>query len=212
MIGKIIVVGVSAVCLIGMTSTLTTDKQKELEFKERSVVSIVSQEVPKLKDYETSMEIYSLEESSNDISSVSEVEEIVEEEKTEPVVSYTEEEVRMMECIIQQEVRGATLKHKRIIANVILNRVKSEKFPDTISKVILQKNQFSSVGNYYNCKYEPDDDTITAVREVLNGECEDLSNGALFFYSPRWASKSAASYFENNLEFLFELEGHRFFK
>ena len=125
---------------------------------------------------------------------------------------YTEEEQEMMEYIIQQEVRGASLRHKRIIAQVIVNRVKSDKFPNTISEVILQENQFSSVDNYYNHTYEPDEDTKQAVREVLNNECEDLSQEALFFYSPRWASSSAASYFENNLTFLFELEGHRFFK
>lgn len=173
-------------------------------------------EGPKLEMYEDAKEISVKVHSKEDISvegtEVSKQESIA--VTTAPVIPYTEEEQRMMEYIIQQEVRGATLQHKRIIAWVIVNRVLSDKFAyaETISDVILAKGQFSSVNNYYNHTYEPDEDTKQAVREVLNGECEDLSNGALFFYAPRWASQKAASYFENSLTFLFELEGHRFFK
>lgn len=173
-------------------------------------------EGPKLEVYEDakeiSVEVYSEEDISVEGTEISEQESIV--STPTPVIPYTEEEQRMMEYIIQQEVRGATLQHKRIIAWVIVNRVRSDRFAyaETISDVILANGQFSSVSNYYNHTYEPDEDTKQAVREVLNGECEDLSNGALFFYAPRWASKKAASYFENSLTFLFELEGHRFFK
>lgn len=172
-------------------------------------------EGPKLEMYEDakeiSVEVYSEEDISVEGTEVSKQEEVV--TTPVPVIPYTEEEQRMMEYIIQQEVRGATLQHKRIIAWVIVNRVKSDRFAyaETIADVILAKGQFSSVSNYYNHTYEPDEGTKQAVREVLNGECEDLSNGALFFYSPRWASQKAASYFENSLTFLFELEGHRFF-
>ena len=125
---------------------------------------------------------------------------------------YTEEEVTMMEYIIQQEVRGASLEHKRIIANVIVNRVHSSDFPDTIEGVLFQKGQFTSARNYYNKKYEPDADTKQAVWEVLNRKCEDLSQGALYFYAPRWTAEKTASWFENKLNYLFELEGHRFFR
>lgn len=132
--------------------------------------------------------------------------------KARRACSFTNEEVTMMEYIIQQEVRGASLKHKRIIANVIVNRVNSDAFPDTIEGVLFQKGQFTSAQNYYNRKYPPDEDTKRAVREVLNRQCEDLSQGALFFYAPRWTGQKTASWFENELDYLFELEGHRFFR
>ncbi len=135
-----------------------------------------------------------------------------EKAKARQTCSFTSEEVTMMEYIIQQEVRGASLKHKRIIANVIVNRVKSDAFPDTIEGVLFQKGQFTSAQNYYNRTYPPDEDTKQAVWEVLNGQCEDLSQGALYFYAPRWTSQSTASWFENDLDYLFELEGHRFFR
>lgn len=134
----------------------------------------------------------------------------IEEKKQEDW--YTEDEQKMLEYIVQQEVRGASIEHKRIITQVVINRVKSELFPNSIREVILQRGQFSSVDNYYSHKYEPDADTKEAVRQVLQGECEDLTRGALYFYAPKWASSYSASYFENSLTFLFELEGHRFFK
>ena len=172
-----------------------------------------TKECSELKEYEVkeiSVEVYDSDKNSEDDISVGETENTNIESKS--IIECTEEEQKMMEYIIQQEVRGATLKHKRIIAQVIVNRVTSDKFPNTVSEVILQKGQFSSVSNYYNRVYEPDDDTKQAVKEVLNNECENLSKGALFFYSPRWASEKSANYFENSLTFLFELEGHRFFK
>lgn len=194
---------------LGSDSTYQVEKPN---IHQTNYARAYTKECSELKEYEVkeiSVEVYDSDKNSEDDISVGETE-IIESESVVPW--YTEEEQKMMEYIIQQEVRGATIKHKRIIAQVIINRVKSDKFPNTITDVILQKGQFSSVDNYYNHTYEPDDDTKQAVKEVLNNECEDLSNGALFFYSPRWASKKSANYFENSLTFLFELEGHRFFK
>ncbi len=125
---------------------------------------------------------------------------------------YTKEEFELMEYVIQQEVRGASIEHKRIIANVILNRAESEDFPDNIHDVIFQKGQFTSARNCKEKTFTPDKATKQAVFEVLNKECEDLSEGALYFYAPRWTDVKTANWFEENLTFLFELEGHRFFK
>lgn len=192
-------------------STYQVEKPNIRQTNYARAYNVESSELKEYEVKESSVEVYDSDKNSEDNISVGETENL-KTEVEEITLWYTEEEQKMMEYIIQQEVRGATLKHKRIIAQVIVNRVKSEKFPDTITEVILAKNQFSSVSNYYNHTYEPDEDTKQAVKEVLNNECEDLSNGALFFYSPKWANKKSANYFENNLTFLFELEGHRFFK
>jgi len=125
---------------------------------------------------------------------------------------YKTEELELMEYAIQQEVRGASIEHKRIIANVILNRVKSDSFPDNIHDVIFQKGQFTSARNCKEKTFTPDKATKQAVYEVTHKECEDLSQGALYFYAPRWTDKKTARWFEENLTFLFELEGHRFFR
>jgi spore germination cell wall hydrolase CwlJ-like protein len=126
-------------------------------------------------------------------------------------VRYTSTEQEMLGYIVQQEAGGLSLQHKQVIARVVLNRVQSKDFPDTIAAVLTQKNQFSSLSNWYSKKNRPDADTLQAVESVLNGSYEDQTMGATFFYAPRWAGKSAASWFENHLRYLFTLDGHRFF-
>ena len=120
--------------------------------------------------------------------------------------SITDEEIEMLKYIVEQETRSGSYKHKCIVTNVILNRVEDSRFPNTVREVLLQKNQFSSVWNYYQRRVEPDKSTERAVNDVLNGRVEDESNGALFFHSMKsdgWFS---------SLSFVMEMEGHRFFK
>ena len=132
------------------------------------------------------------------------------EKETREETWYTEEDAEMMAWIIQQEVRGGSLRHKRIIAEVILNRVRSPRFPNTISEVLLAPGQFASAANWWNRTYEPDADTRQAVREALSGQLEPASGGAVFFYAPRWTDPKTAAWFES-LPLTLELEGHRFF-
>ena len=120
--------------------------------------------------------------------------------------SITDEEIEMLKYIVEQETRGGSYKHKCIVTNVILNRVEDSRFPNTVREVLFQKNQFSSIWNYYQKRVEPDQSTERAVNDVLNGRVEDESNGALFFHSMKsdgWFS---------SLSFVMEMEGHRFFK
>lgn len=120
--------------------------------------------------------------------------------------SITDEEIEMLKYIVEQETRGGSYRHKCIITNVILNRVEDSRFPNTVKGVLLQKNQFSSVWNYYQKRVEPDKSTERAVNDVLNGRVEDESNGSLYFHSMKsdgWFS---------SLSFVMEMEGHRFFK
>lgn len=120
--------------------------------------------------------------------------------------SITDEEIEMLKYIVEQETRGGSYRHKCIITNVILNRVEDSRFPNTVREVLFQKNQFSSLWNYYQKGREPDEKTERAVNDVLNGRVEDESNGSLYFHSMKsdgWFS---------SLSFVMEIEGHRFFK
>lgn len=120
--------------------------------------------------------------------------------------SITDEEIEMLKYIVEQETRGGSYKHKCIVTNVILNRVEDKRFPNTVKEVLFQKNQFSSLWNYYQKRREPDEKTERAVNDVLNGRVEDESNGSLYFHSMKsdgWFS---------SLSFVMEIEGHRFFK
>lgn len=120
--------------------------------------------------------------------------------------SITDEEKEMLKYIVEQETRGGSYRHKCIVTNVILNRVRDSRFPNTVKEVLLQKNQFSSLWNYYQKRNKPDENTERAVNDVLNGRVEDESSGSLYFHSMKsdgWFS---------SLSFVMEVEGHRFFK
>lgn len=120
--------------------------------------------------------------------------------------SITDEEIEMLKYIVEQETRGGSYRHKCIVTNVVLNRVKDSRFPNTVREVLLQKNQFSSTWNYYQKRNKPDEKTEKAVNAVLNGKERDESNGALYFHS-----MSSDGWF-SSLSFVMEMEGHRFFK
>ena len=124
-------------------------------------------------------------------------------------VSCTDEEFNMLCYVLQGEVGGCSDASKIAVANVILNRVKSPNFPNTISGVLTADNQFTAIYGYYNNTTPPTQNTIDCARRALNGE--DNTNGAIFYYAPRYCGGSTAAWFES-LQFCMELEGQRFFK
>lgn len=128
-------------------------------------------------------------------------------------VSYSDEERIMMQYIVEMEAHGLSKEHKTLIACVIVNRCNSEKFQEnTIESVLTAEGQFSSLFNYYQRKFEPDDDTVQAVDDVLSGKINayDYAEGSIFFYNPD-RSGGYINDFERR-EFLYEMDGHRFFR
>lgn len=125
------------------------------------------------------------------------------------VVSYTEEELEMFYWVVEGEVGGCSEASKIAVANVIINRVKSPKFSNTLKGVMTAKSQFSAINNYYNRRRTPTQSTIDCVNRALNGE--DNTNGAIYFYSVKYCSASSARWFES-LTFCFEIDGQRYFK
>lgn len=125
------------------------------------------------------------------------------------VISYTSDEFDMLCYVLQGEVGSCSDSSKIAVANVIINRVKSSAFPNTISGVLTQANQFTAVSNYYSGTNKPTESTINCAERALAGE--DNTNGAIYYYAPKYCSSSAASWFES-LTFCMELEGQRFFK
>ena len=86
--------------------------------------------------------------------------------------------------LINGEARGETYLGQVAVGAVVLNRVKSPKFPNTISGVIYQKNQFSCVKDgQFNKPIAKDSTVYKAAKEAMSGS--DPTNGALFFYNPK---------------------------
>lgn len=129
------------------------------------------------------------------------------------VIDITKEDHENLLRIVEAEAGGEDRKGKILVANVILNRVRAEQFPDTVTEVIFQKEdgvcQFSPIrdGRFYSVEVSAD--TKEAVEAALYGE--DCSSGALFFMARAYADKEKAAWFDRNLTKLFSYGGHEFF-
>lgn len=139
--------------------------------------------------------------------------ELLEEENAKKAGSaapYSEEDYEVLLRIVQAEAGICDDKGKILVANVILNRVESKEFPNTIKGVVYQRSQFSPVanGSINTCKVTPQ--TVECVNRALSGE--DYSQGALYFMNRSGARSRAANWFDGHLTFLFRHERHEFFK
>lgn len=125
-----------------------------------------------------------------------------------------EEEREILERIVEAEAGNQDAEGKLLVANVILNRVESDKFPDTVKEVVLQENngacQFSPVSSGRIWKVKVSQETSEAVERALEGE--DLSDGALYFAARKHADGEKMKWFDTKLMYLFEHGGHEFFR
>lgn len=126
------------------------------------------------------------------------------------VISYSQTDYENFLRIVEAEATGGDMKSKILVANVVINRVKSAAFPNTLTEVIFQGNghQFQPVmdGRFYSVVVSST--TVEAVERALAGE--DYSQGATFFASLYAAGPG--SWHAENLIKLFEYGGHAFFK
>lgn len=67
--------------------------------------------------------------------------------KKKTVKKYTKAELRLMASIINCEAGGESYQGQVAVGIVVMNRVKSKLFPNSIKKVIYQRGQFSPVRN-----------------------------------------------------------------
>ena len=115
--------------------------------------------------------------------------------------------------IVEAEATGEDLEGKMLIANVILNRVRDSRFPNTIEEVVWQtidgSAQFQPTIDGRINSVEITDSTIEAVDRVLAGE--DKSQGALFFMARNGSDASSIGWFEENLSPLLTHGGHEYY-
>ena len=88
---------------------------------------------------------------------------------------------------IYAEARGEPYVGQVAVGAVILNRVESSKFPNTIYGVIYQPYAFTCVADG-QINLEPDETAYNAARDALNGW--DPTYGALYYYNPATATSS----------------------
>lgn len=112
--------------------------------------------------------------------------------------------------IVEAEASGEGENGKLLVANVILNRVKSKKFPNSVTAVIFQPKQFAPTrdGRFYSVKVTAE--TVRAVERAIYGE--DISNGALYFVAVSKASQDKVGWFQTKLTKVCSYGGHDFYK
>lgn len=105
------------------------------------------------------------------------------ENKTEPKydIKINSINIDLLAKAIYAEARGESLTGQIAVGAVIINRLNSPDFPNTVYDVLYQPGQFTCVENGHIDK-TPNQTAYTAAQRAINGE--DPSNGALFFYNP----------------------------
>lgn len=112
--------------------------------------------------------------------------------------------------IVQAEAGGEDPLGKQMVADVIINRVKSARFPNTVEGVVFQGTQFSPIldGRYYTVHVTQE--TKDAVEDALEGK--DTTGGALYFVNAAKADPGNLAWFESALTLCGEHGGHRFYR
>lgn len=114
------------------------------------------------------------------------------------------DESYLLEKIAMAEAEDQDTEGKALVMCVVLNRTWSDEFPNSIEKVIYQKNQFSPISNGRFDEVEPDQDCRDALLMVEHGW--DESRGALYF-----ESESESTWHREHLRFLFQHGDHMFY-
>lgn len=122
---------------------------------------------------------------------------------------YRDDEVFWLARIIHAESSGEPLLGQIAVGDVVLNRVRSPLYPNTIYSVIFDKKwgvQFSPIinGSIYNT---PSYLSTLAAKICLEGY--EVTDGALFFLEPR---QSTSSWIPNSREYLFTIGRHDFYR
>ena len=89
---------------------------------------------------------------------------------------------RLLARLVYAEARGESYKGQVAVAAVVLNRVASASFPNTVSGVVFQSGAFSCVSNG-SINNTPDSTAIRAALDALNGW--DPTGGCLYYYNPK---------------------------
>ncbi len=121
--------------------------------------------------------------------------------------SLNKEDRYLLAKIAMAEAEGCNIQTKVFVILVVLNRVQSDKFPDTIYEVIFEKNQFSPIKDGRWNKVEPNEECWEAVEIAIKYEY-DYSEGALYFES----CKNENNWHSRNLEYLYQIDSMRFYK
>lgn len=122
----------------------------------------------------------------------------------QPSGNYDAQAVDLIARVIDAEAGSMSLEGKVSVGNVIMNRVASKEFPNTVYGVIYQRNQFTVV-NSARFQNTPSAASVTAAKMALDGV--NYVPGAMFYNVTgmrTWASQ--------NRPYLMTFQGHDFYR
>ena len=123
--------------------------------------------------------------------------------------AYSDEDLMWLARIVEAEAGAESREGKLAVANVVLNRVASAEYPDTIYEVIFDTRfgvQFEPTCNGLIYK-TPSAESVEAARNALEGQ--NNVAGALYFYNP---SLTDTAWFRENCEYIQTIGCHDFYQ
>lgn len=122
--------------------------------------------------------------------------------------AYDYEDLYWLSRIISAEAKGESFTGQIGVGTVVLNRVKSKQFPNTVKGVVFDQKygtQFTPVAN--GAIYEsPTQSAVVAAKMCLDGYT--LSNSVLYFLNP---SIATSSWIQNHRKYAFRVGNHEFY-
>ena len=101
--------------------------------------------------------------------------------------NYSDADLNLLARLIYGEARGESYAGQVAVGAVVMNRIKSASFPNTMAGVIYQKYAFTAVDDG-QINLTPNATTRKAAQDAMNGW--DPSYGALYYYNPSTATSS----------------------
>lgn len=192
--------GMITVLLLGTNGFIVNSKESPIQLSEIEEKEEKPEEPEKLEELGKQVET-ALEQEPIQSSDKVNLRSSIEMNNNKEAIIYSEEDYNALINIVEAEATGEDIKGKIMVANVVLNRVKSDRFPNSIYEVVYQQSngraQFSPISDGRMGTLPLTDETYEAVERALQGE--DYSNGALFFVARALSSEKAVSWFDNSL-------------
>ncbi len=157
----IFIMGLIFGAYICMGAVLASEREKPVQTAEEYKEEIIALSAAESEAVREQFEVYEQERKEREPKSV------------EVLEDYQNEILFLAKCV-EAEAGNQDYLGKRLVVDVILNRVDSDKFPNTIEEVIKQENQFSVWANGSLERAEPSESTWDAVYKELQGRTDDL--------------------------------------
>lgn len=127
--------------------------------------------------------------------------------KDDSEIVLSDDDIYLIALLTVTEAEGECEEGQRLVIDTVLNRLDSDYFPDTITEVIYQKNQFSGMGTRLDIVLNNESSmryVATEITELVKQELKSRTNNEVMFFCAGDYSKYGDP--------LFTIGGHCFSK